>query len=124
MVQILHACLGNASEAAHVTLLYSNRDQSDIIAQAALRAWQAASHGRLTVVHTLTREPEGSNWGGRRGRIDRSLIAEHVAAPSSSVLVFVCGTASLYDSFSGPRRGSYGGLLQEMGYAEAQVVKL
>ena len=124
MVQILHACLGNTSEGARVTLLYSNQAESDIIARSTLLAWQASSRGRLTVVHTLTREPEGSGWGGRRGRIDRALIEQHVPSPSSSLLIFVCGTPGMYDSFSGPRRGAFGGLLQEMGYAEAQVIKL
>ena len=36
-----------------------------------------------------------------------------VPSPSKSVLLFVCGTPSMYDTFSGPRRGAYGGLLQK-----------
>ena len=124
MLQILHAMLGNSSEAATVTLLYSNRNQDDIIARSTLQAWQAGSRGRLSVVHTLTREPPQSSWSGHRGRVGREMIAQHFPPPSSSVLVFVCGTDSMYESFSGPRRGAFGGLLQEMGYAEAQVVKL
>jgi hypothetical protein len=34
------------------------------------------------VVHTLTREREGSEWAGLRGRMHRGLIEEHVPPPS------------------------------------------
>ena len=76
------------------------------------------------MTHTLTREPEGSSWDGRRGRIDRALLQETLPAVSESALIFVCGPDDMYKTFSGPRRGAYGGLLQEMGYPEEKVVKL
>ena len=78
--------------------------------------------GRFNVVHTLTREPAGSSWSGRRGRIDREMITTP-PPPSSNVLIFVCGTDGMYEFF-GPRRGAFGGVLMEMGYGEGQVVKL
>ena len=132
MIQALHALLGNASDHTHVTLLYSNKVRDDIIAAEALERWQTistrkdrrheAAHFRL--VHTLTREPAESGWSGRRGRIDRALLNATVPEPSESVLIFVCGPDGMYEAYSGPRRGAYGGLLQQMGYRSDQVVKL
>jgi len=128
MLQALHALLGNASDTTRITMLYSNRVEADIIGRATLDAWQAGSskhgHRRLSVLHTLTREPADSGWAGRRGRIDRSLLEERLPRPSASGLIFVCGPGSMYEAYAGPRRGEYGGLLREMGYPEDKVVKL
>ena len=124
MLQALQALLGNATDATKVTLLYSNRDQSDIIAKSTLDAWRALYASRFTVVYALTREPADSGWSGTRGRIDRQLVQARVPPPSASVKIFVCGPDAMYGTFAGPRRGEYSGILREMGYAESQVVKL
>ena len=102
MLQALQALLGNATETTRVTLLYSNKLESDIIARSTLQKWLGGWHDRLRIVHTLTREPPGSGWTGRRGRIDQSLIQEWVPPPSASVLVFVCGPDGMYEAFTGP----------------------
>lgn len=91
MLQALQALLGNSTDTTRVTLLYSNKRESDIIARSTLQKWLGGWHDRLRIVHTLTREPTGSSWTGRRGRIDQRLIQEWVPPPSASVLVFVCG---------------------------------
>lgn len=124
MLQALQALLGNSSDTTRVTLLYSNRRESDIIARSTLDEWLGGWHDRVRIVYTLSREPPTSSWVGRRGRIDRRLIEEWVPPPSANVLVFVCGPDGLYEAFTGPRQGEYSGILAEMGYAESQVVKL
>ena len=121
--QALHALLGTAGDDTEITLLDSNRQAKDILAREALDAWSAA-HGRLSVVHTLTREPSGSDWPGLRGRIDRALIEEHMPPPGEDALIFVCGPPAMYDTLTGPRGDEeLSGLLAEMGYEAAQVVK-
>ena len=74
MLQALHAILGTPGDRTRVTLLYSNRAQSDILARATLEAWQAEHPRRLDVVHTLKREPADSGCAGARGRIDKALL--------------------------------------------------
>jgi len=119
----LHALLGTAGDDTEITLLDSNRQAKDILAREALDAWSAA-HGRLSIVYTLTREPSGSDWPGLRGRIDRALIEEHMPPPGEDALIFVCGPPSMYDTLTGPRGDEeLSGLLAEMGYEAAQVVK-
>ena len=123
--QALHALLGTPSDASCTTLLYSSKSQSDILAKRTLDEWEAAHPNRLAVHHTLTREPEGTGWMGRRGRIDAQLLREQLPPPTDDVLIFVCGPPAMYDSLCGPRTEpeALTGLLAEMGYAAEQVIK-
>ena len=112
MIQALHAILGNDEDSTTATLVWSNRREQDI-SVSALDEWARQHPDRFTVVHTLTREPEGSPWGGRRGRIDRQLIEETMPSPSDDCKILVCGTADMY--------GDVQTLLQEMGYKDSQI---
>ena len=44
-------------------------------------------------------------------------------AGPEDALVFVCGPPAMYESLSGPRQGDYEGVLKEMGFSQAQVIK-
>jgi ferredoxin-NADP reductase len=51
----------------------------------------------VTPTVTLTREqPEG--WRGRRGRIDRALLAEVGWRPAEAPLVYVCGPTAFVET--------------------------
>jgi cytochrome-b5 reductase len=124
MLQALQALLGTSTDRSKATLLYSSKSQADILARGTLDAWEATHPRRLHVHHTLTREPEGSGWTGRRGRIDAAMLRAHLPPPSDDVLIFVCGPPAMYDLLSGPRTDkALTGLLAEMGYSARHVVK-
>ena len=123
MLQALHAVLGSPGDETAVTVLASHKTREDALAVEALDAW-ADAHPRLTVVTTLTREPAGSAWAGRRGRVDARLVSEYVAPPHADVKVFVCGPPGMYEALAGPRDDpALAGLLRDLGYAADQVVK-
>lgn len=124
MLQALHALLGSPADDTQTTLLYSSKTQADILAKGTLDAWQAAYPHKLRVLHTLSREPAGTGWLGRNGRIDEALLREQLPPPSDDVLVFVCGPPPMYDALCGPRTDKeLTGLLAEMGYRAELVVK-
>ena len=81
--------LADTRSQRHATLVYSNKDQGEIIYGEALDAL-ARENPRFRVVHTLTQEPEGSGWRGRRGRIDAALLAE-AATGLADPTYYVCG---------------------------------
>jgi len=70
-------------------LLYSSRSLEDIIYRQELDAMARRDSG-LRVVHTLTRQ-QPIGWTGRRGRIDRALLAEICFPPAQKPKIFVCG---------------------------------
>ena len=125
MIQALHAILGTADDTTAVSMLYASKVKEDILAQETLEAWAANSEGRFTCHHVLSEEPDGSPWTGARGLITRELIEAHLPAPTDDVVIFVCGPPGMYESLCGPRNEpqELKGILAEIGYTAAQVVK-
>ncbi|WP_416840917.1 ferredoxin--NADP reductase [Haloferax sp. DFSO52] len=76
-----------------VRLVYSNRTADEIAYRTELEAL-AEANPRFELVHTLTREPEGSEWTGRRGRIDRHLL-EEIAGELHEPMFYLCGTPGM-----------------------------
>jgi ferredoxin-NADP reductase len=75
---------------APALLFYSSRSVDDVIYRAELDA-MARRDPSLRLVHTLTRQlPQG--WTGRRGRIDKALLAQVCFPPQQIPKIFVCGS--------------------------------
>jgi ferredoxin-NADP reductase len=76
-----------ASDDTPMRLLYSVRGPDDVIYHDDLTA---TSRPGVDVVLTFTRDtPDG--WTGRTGRVDRTVLADVVWAPSEHPDVYVCG---------------------------------
>ena len=84
-------------------MVYSNRTRDDIPYAHELDELVRANP-RFQLTHTLTREPEGSSWKGRRGRIDLSLIQE-AAKGLVEPRYYICGLPGMI-------RDAVGALLQ------------
>jgi ferredoxin-NADP reductase len=83
---------------APALLLYSSRSSEDVIYRAKLDA-MARRDPNLRVVHTLTRkQPDG--WKGRRGRIDKALLAQECFPPEQCPQIFVCGSTPFVEDVS------------------------
>jgi len=76
-----------------VRLVYSSRDEVEIAYRPELEELVRRNR-RFTVVHTLTRVPEGSAWAGRRGRIDLDLI-DAVSRGLARPVYYVCGAPGM-----------------------------
>ncbi len=76
-----------------IVLLYSNKTPEEIVFCAELDELQKQL-SNLTIVHTIT-QPEASQeiWEGRSGRIDESLIGEHVSDINQSIFMTAGPTA-------------------------------
>jgi ferredoxin-NADP reductase len=80
---------------AEVRLLASWRTTTDIIYATELERLDELAG--VEIVHTLTREaPVG--WTGRRGRIDRAMLAEVAWDPATAAASFVCGPTGLVEA--------------------------
>lgn len=124
MIQALHAILGNKDDGTQVSLIFGNKTPDDILCKDLLERWVATSDGRLRVTHVLSRTGQSDNWKGSKGYISRELIEKHSAPPSADLLIMVCGPPPMYNALCGPRdQKELTGLLLEMGYNSARVVK-
>ncbi|KAL3923210.1 MAG: hypothetical protein SGILL_001779, partial [Bacillariaceae sp.] len=129
MIQALHAILGddNNNNNNNAIMLYGNRQANDILGKTMVEKWASEYGDRFQLHHILSEEPEGSEWKGKRGYIDRSSIIEAgVPGPEAGddLIFFVCGPPPMYNALCGPREDKeISGLLKEMGYTKEQVYK-
>jgi ferredoxin-NADP reductase len=79
-------------------LLYSSRSLEDVIYRAELDAL-ARRDPHLCVVNTLTRK-QPAGWMGRRGRIDKAVLAETCFPPQQNPKIFVCGSTPFVEDVS------------------------
>ncbi len=89
------------------TFVYSNKTWSEVIFGQELNELEAASGGRLRVIHCLTREPSqpADSPCAKLGRINREVMEEAIPDPSKC-LVFACGPAlTRWDKRAARERG-------------------
>jgi ferredoxin-NADP reductase len=99
-----------AGPAVPARLIYSARTLDDVIDRAELERLGQASE--VDVVLTLTRET-GAAWTGRRGRVDRALLADAAWPASAAPLAFVCGPTPFVETVAA--------LLVDLGYPPQRV---
>src|SRR5581483_263646 len=103
---IVHICAGSGSvpnfsmikfalahhPALRHTVIYSNKTWDDVIFRDALADLASRHPDKLTVIHTLTREPNAARLGSsvRSGRVSLELLREIVPSPTEP-LFYVCG---------------------------------
>ncbi|MHB8584613.1 MAG: ferredoxin--NADP reductase [Thermoplasmatota archaeon] len=85
--------LADTRSSKRAVLVYSNRSQEEIAYREELSRLEK-ENPQFHVIHTLTREPAGSTWSGRRGRIDAQLVQE-AAAGLSDPTYYLCGKGEM-----------------------------
>jgi ferredoxin-NADP reductase len=79
-----------------ITVIYSVRVPEEVIFKKEFEALeQQYPHFKFLV--TCTRLPEGHPWGGCRGRIDASLLREHISDLSQTVF-YACGPNAMVEA--------------------------
>ena len=88
---IIKDCLVTHPKLKHV-LIDSNRTWGDVIYAQHLSQLAAQHPDKLTLVHSLTREPDAAALGPnvRSGRVSEALLREFIPDPTA-VHVFCCG---------------------------------
>ena len=97
-VSMLKDALGRHPNLRH-TFVYSNKTWDDVIFRDLLTQLAVEHPSRLQVIHTLTREPEGSSAAAdvRRGRVTQEVLGA-VLEREPNTLIYMCGPAiSVWD---------------------------
>ncbi len=84
-----------SGDATPMRLLLSSRSYEQIIFREELDRLAAADG--IEVVHTLT-GPAPDGWSGRRGRIDRAMLAELAWPADAGGVTYVCGPTGLVET--------------------------
>ena len=95
--QVLRAVMKDAEDQTKCLVLDGNRDEQDILCRTELDAMANANSHKYRLLYTLSRP--GSNWDGRKGRMDKSLFASEVGPPSNAEardeMVLICGPEAM-----------------------------
>ncbi|KAJ1366743.1 NADH-cytochrome b5 reductase 3 [Parelaphostrongylus tenuis] len=89
MLQIITAILKNPSDRTHISLLFANQSEEDILCRKELDELATRHSDRFSVWYTVDRPPE--IWKYSSGFINDQMIKEHLAPPSEESAVLMCG---------------------------------
>lgn len=131
MYQVLRNILSVPENRTHISLLYSNHTEDDILLRKELDVIMKANPKTFVVQHTLT--TPSKKWTGYSGHINKKMIEETMPSvkEKANSMVLVSGPPAFMKSISGPkdyssrppRQGCVDGYLKELGYDESCVYK-
>lgn len=130
MLQVVDEVLANPADKTKVSLVFGNVSEADILLKKEIDA-RAKAHPERFSVHYVVDKATSSSWAGGVGYVTKDMLAAKLPSPSERSMVFVCGPPPLYKAVCGAKgtpddpkaQGELGGLLKDMGYAEAAVFK-
>ncbi|ETN75526.1 oxidoreductase, FAD-binding protein [Necator americanus] len=89
MLQIIAAVLKNDDDNTHISLLFANQSEDDILCRKELDELASKHSNRFKVWYTVDRAP--ANWTFSNGFVNDQMIKEHLSPPSDDAAVFLCG---------------------------------
>jgi cytochrome-b5 reductase len=110
MFQVAQAMLQNPNEKTTISLIFANVSIDDILLKDELEDLAKRNPGRFSVYYVLNEAPSG--WKGGVGFITSEMIAGHLPAPGSDVLIMRCGPAPMMRAMEGH--------LEALGYSQEQ----
>ncbi|KAJ1732657.1 NADH-cytochrome b5 reductase [Coemansia sp. Benny D160-2] len=111
MYQIIQHILENPEDKTHVSVVFANVNEDDILLREHLERW-AADHDNFDVHYVLNNPPEG--WAGSIGFVTKEVIQKYMPAPADDIKVLICGPP--------PMVKAMGGCLGELGYVPPNII--
>ncbi|ELR15870.1 oxidoreductase NADbinding domain containing protein [Acanthamoeba castellanii str. Neff] len=128
MLQVLEEVLSEDDDKTHVSLVFANNTEQDIILKDRLDALAKKHPNRLEVHYVVAQPADAASWKGHTGFINADIIKKHIPGPAEDVMVYVCGPPPFYKALSGSKapdysQGELDGVLKDLGYIKEQVFK-
>ena len=135
MLQLIESIMSDPADKTHVTLLFANKTDADIIARSYLDELAAAHPKQLKVVYTVENKKGNDDpLAVRVGRVTKTMVRAYMPGPDEpGTKVLVCGKGPMVAELAGPKvfqkgkapqQGPLLGVLKELGYSEAGVLKV
>ncbi|VDN19915.1 unnamed protein product [Gongylonema pulchrum] len=86
---IISAALKNPNDHTKLSLLFANKDESDILLRDELDRLAEKHSDRFQVWYTV--DQPTSNWKYSQGFVNASMIGEHLPNPSDDTVILMCG---------------------------------
>lgn len=93
MYQVIRAVVSDPEDKTEINLIYSNRNEGDIMLKKELDVWQE-NHPNFKVCYTLTGAvPE--NWKFNTGRINEAMVKKYLPPGCDESMALLCGPTEL-----------------------------
>lgn len=128
MLQVLEEVLSEEDDKTHVSLVFANNTEQDIILKNRLDALAKKHPNRFEVHYVVAQPADAASWKGHTGFINADIVKKHIPGPAEDVMVYVCGPPPFYKALSGNKapdysQGELDGVLKDLGYTKEQVFK-
>ncbi|KAJ2384045.1 NADH-cytochrome b5 reductase [Coemansia sp. RSA 2559] len=111
MYQIIQHILDNPEDKTHVSVLFANVNEDDILLKQELDKW-AAEHENFDVHYVLNNPP--GEWIGSVGFVTKDMLQKHMPAPADDIKILLCGPPPMVKAMSG--------CLGELGYMPPNII--
>jgi len=88
MLQIIRAVLANPRDTTHVSLIFANVNEEDILLRGELDTL-VRQHANFRIYYVLNNPPQG--WTGGVGFVTPDIIRDHCPAPADDMKILLCG---------------------------------
>ncbi|XP_013888852.1 NADH-cytochrome b5 reductase 2 [Austrofundulus limnaeus] len=93
MLQLIHSITSDPADNTRCSLIFANQTEKDILLREELEEVQEKHPERVKVWYTLDKPPQ--DWSYSSGYVTFDMIRDHLPAPSSDVLVVLCGPSPM-----------------------------
>ena len=95
--QIICAVLRDPTDSTELHMIYSNRNDVDILLRPELDALLLAHPKRLKIHYTLTNVPNDNSWPHLGGRVNADMIRKYLPSGAADTFALMCGPPGLLD---------------------------
>lgn len=114
MLQLIEAVIRDPEDGTHMSLLFANQSEKDILMRDRLEVLAKGNPDRLTVWYTVDRAERG--WEYSIGFVNSDMIGEHLPPPADDTLILICGPPAMIKLACNPN-------LDKLGYKEQHRFK-
>jgi len=113
MLQVIQAILKNPADKTHISLIFANVAEEDILVRTTLEELAEKHPNRFKLHYTLDKPPE--DWKYSKGFISADMVKENCPPPSDDTMILMCGPT--------PMTNAQVTNLQKLGYSENMYFK-
>ena len=96
LFQLVRAICEDPTDETHVSLVYCNRSEKDILLRERLDNFAKASNGRFEVSYVLAHPT--SDWKGRKGYVTKEMLQESMPKVADDTKILLCGPPSMVNA--------------------------
>ncbi|XP_017284370.1 NADH-cytochrome b5 reductase 2 [Kryptolebias marmoratus] len=93
MLQLIQSITSDPDDITKCSLIFANQTENDILLKEELEEVQKKHPEKVQLWYTLDKPPQG--WSYSSGYVTFDMIKDHLPAPSSDVLIVLCGPSPM-----------------------------